>query len=76
MITISDEYKAMMLAARRHILVEVNVDWNNDGTYSNETFFLRKVTIERSFEEPLGGFSSAICDIELINFNQRYTPTQ
>jgi len=54
---------------------KVEIDWDLDDNYSDETHRVRVIEIERSIDEPLGSTRSAIADIVLDNSGDRYTPT-
>lgn len=71
----TEKYAQAMQYYARAILAKVLVDWDNDGEYTNESLYIESITVERTLEEPLGGFASAICDVNLVNDNNRYTPT-
>lgn len=74
MISTTPSYMISMLTFLRWIHFQVLVDWSEDDSFSDESYYVASIVIEKSFTEPLGGFSSAQCDINFSNVTDRYTP--
>ena len=74
MITVSDAFEANAKARNRHLTRKFWVDWDRDGTFTEETDHLLVLEWEKRVEEPLGGIHSAMADAILSNYDERYTP--
>lgn len=53
---------------------KVEIDWELDGTFQDESRFVKVIQVERSINEPLGGVALAQADVKFVNTNDRYTP--
>lgn len=71
--TVSDDFQENSEKTVRNADGKVEIDWDGDSAYSNESHRLLSIEIERSVDEPLGGIWSAMADILLDNKDDRYT---
>ena len=53
---------------------KVEVDWDMDGTFTDESEYVSVVEVERKINEPLGGIALAQGDVVFINKNARFSP--
>jgi hypothetical protein len=71
---VSGDFTTRSQADSRKLLGKSEIDWNLNGTFTDESDHQQVITIERKINEPLGGISIAMADVELINHDDRYTP--
>lgn len=74
MIAVSDNFKTEAGKTHRTPEYAVFIDWNLDGSYTEETGYLLLIGVERSILEPLGGVSLGQADVVLANYEGRYSP--
>lgn len=74
MINVSDEFTANSTSEERNIIAKLEIDWDLDGTYTDETSYAVSLEIERNLSLPLGGVSLAMADVTLTNETDRFTP--
>lgn len=70
---VTDNYIALSKSETRKINTKVNIDWDNDGEYTDETNYIDNLSIEKETDEPQSGVFSSQADISLINNQNRYT---
>lgn len=58
----------------RKIAGRVVIDWDLSGTFIDESSHQIVLEVERKINEPLGGISVSLADIQLNNYDDRYTP--
>jgi len=73
MITVTSDFQAKVAAANKRPQVKVEIDWDMDSAYEDETEYALSVELERKINEPLGGIAIAQADIVFANRNNRYT---
>lgn len=74
MIQVSTDFTTNTGKSMRIVIGKVEVDWNLDGTFTDESSNQLVVEVERKVNEPLGGVNIGVADIELDNSDDRYTP--
>lgn len=74
MITVTAGFTTDAQAGLRDVDGDIDIDWDLDGTFTNEKAHLVLIEYERKVNEPLGGISIALGDIVLTNYDDRYTP--
>ena len=56
------------------VCCKVEIDWDLDGDYEEETENIVSLEVERSVQSPLGGIFTCFAMIKLNNSDNRYTP--
>lgn len=74
MIGMSENFVLNTAKSNRQIRSKIEIDWNLNGFYTDESENQLILEVERKVNEPLGGISVGIADIELTNANDRFTP--
>jgi hypothetical protein len=73
MIAVTDDFVEKVELANKRPKVKVEIDWDMDANYENETSYAMSVGVERRLNEPLGGIAIAQADVVFANRNNRYT---
>ena len=71
--TVSTAFETKSKATTRKVDAKILIDWNNDGTFTDETERLKVIETERKITEPLGGIHVGQFDVVLHNEDDRYT---
>jgi len=71
---VSSEFTTNTAHKKRNIIQKVEIDWDLDDNYDNESHRVLSLSVERSIKEPVGGTHSAQADIILSNNDNKYTP--
>lgn len=71
---VSSDFTNISNSDVRNITAKVEIDWNRDGVFTDETDYLLLLEVERRISEPEGGVHIAMCDITLANESDRFTP--
>lgn len=71
---VSDDFDAKSKLHVRRIQGKVEVDWDKNGTFTDESDHLIVLEYERLIQEPLGGVQLAQFDVQLANHDDRFSP--
>jgi hypothetical protein len=74
MIGVSEAFTIATEKSSRKVVGKVEVDWDLDGTFLDESDYTSVIEIERKLNEPFGGISISLADVVLLNNTDRYTP--
>ena len=74
MITVDSNFTIASQKTSRKVASKVEVDWDLDGDFLDESPYTSIIEIERKLNEPLGGISISLADVVLLNNTDRYTP--
>lgn len=72
--SISNDFDTASTAKIRTPQADVSIDWDLDGSFTDETSNLALLEIERNSNEPLGGVAMAQFDLVFNNIDNRFTP--
>lgn len=72
--TVSSNFETKSKAALRKITGKIEIDWDKDGTYTDESDNILHIEYERLIQEPFGGVQLAQFDVQLKNDDDRFTP--
>lgn len=72
--SVSSQFETDSGDASRKIIGKLEIDWDKDGSYLDETQYSLVLEIERRVSEPQGGIHLGLCDVTLGNESDRYTP--
>jgi hypothetical protein len=76
MIEVSSIFESKAKDTNRNPQFEVNVDWDRNEVFQDETEFVMSIEIERNMSEPLGGVVLAQCDLTFVNSEGRMIPIE
>jgi hypothetical protein len=69
---VSDNYEEISKDKGRKVVPEVSIDWDSDGSYTDEVDNLDSLSVERESDEPQSAVFSAQADVSLINNDNNY----
>lgn len=72
--SVSSGYTTKSQSTIRKVVPKVEVDWDNDTRFSDETNYLKYFEVERVIDEPQSAVFSAQGNISLVDTHNRYTP--
>lgn len=74
MIDVSTEFVTNTAKSSRPVRGKVEIDWNLDGVFFDESLSTLIIEVERKVNIPLGGICIGMADVELENTDDRFTP--
>jgi hypothetical protein len=72
--TVSADFNTNAATASRLVSGKLEIDWDKDDSYTDETTYSLLLEIEKRVSEPLGGVNLSLADIYLANETDRFTP--
>ena len=72
--SVSGQFTTDTAGKNRRIIGKVEIDWDKDGVFTDESAYLKVLEIDQRVKEPLGGIILGQMDMVLNNTTDRFSP--